>query len=423
MEQLELEQSTPWTKKKLVLTVPQFVVGTVLVVALAFWGGTTAKGYLPFAGGLQPIYDTRAPEGVDLAPLFAAWHLLDDNFVAGTSTPTSTPQEKLWGAIQGLAAAYGDDYTVFFPPAQKEIFETTVRGDFEGVGMEIGKRDGMLTVVSPIKGTPAYAAGIKAGDIITKIDGTPSLDMPVDEAVTHIRGKKGTQVVLTLSRDGKDNGKEFDITVTRDTIVLPTLDQELRPDGVYVIQLYSFNAQSPELFAGAVQAFQRSGSDKLIVDLRGNPGGYLEAAVDIASWFLPSGDVVVTQDYGPKKTTMVYRSSGLGTLQSVQPKIVILIDGGSASASEIFAGALHDHGRATLVGQKSFGKGSVQQVFDVTDDTSLKVTIARWLTPNGVSISHQGIAPEIEVEITDEDREADKDPQLDRAVQFLLTGK
>jgi carboxyl-terminal processing protease len=286
--------------------------------------------------------------------------------------------------------------------------------------MEIGKRGGLLTVIAPIKDTPAYRAGIETGDIIVKINGEQSHDLPVETAVSKIRGPKGSQVTLTLSRASKNNGKEFDITVTRDTIELPTVDFQKRDDGVFVIELYMFNGQAPRKMADALYEYEKSGYKKLIIDLRGNPGGYLEAAVDMASWFVPKGEVIVTQDYA-NQDDEVYRSSGVGSLFP-GTEIAILLNGGSASASEIFAGALRDHGRATLIGEQSFGKGSVQQVFDVTEDTSLKITIARWLTPKNVSISHEGLTPDIKVEIPTTVKEGE-DPILDRAVEFLLTGK
>ncbi len=409
-----------WAKKRISIGAPHLAGAFIIVAVLAFWGGTTAKGMIPFIG-MQPVYDSRAPEEADLAPFFAAWRLLNENFTPATSTATVSSEEKLYGAIQGLAASFGDDYTVFFPPVQKQIFETEVNGGFEGVGMEIGKRNGILTVIAPIKDTPAARAGIKSGDFILEIDGESTADMAVDEAVSHIRGKGGTTVVLTLAREGKDDGKAFEVSVVRDTITLPTLDVTTE-DGIPVIKVYSFNANAPDKFSNAIQDCTRSGGDKLIVDLRGNPGGYLEAASDMVSWFLPAGDIVVTSDYGSKQEATVYRSAGFGTLQEKGIKVVVLIDGGSASASEIFAGAMRDHKRATLIGTQSFGKGSVQQVFDVTPETSLKITIARWLTPNGTSISHEGLKPDVVVELPDEIEEG-TDPILDRAVEFLNTGK
>jgi carboxyl-terminal processing protease len=212
------------------------------------------------------------------------------------------------------------------------------------------------------------------------------------------------------------------LKIVRDTINIPTLDTELRPDGVFVIRLYSFTANSADLFRDAIKKFTESNTDKLLLDLRGNPGGYLDAAVSMASWFLPTGKVVVTEDYGPGKDPTIHRSLGYNIF-SDQLKFVILIDGGSASASEILAGALHDQGKAKLVGAQSFGKGSVQEVVKVTPDTLLKVTVAHWLTPNGTSISLKGLTPDYKVDFTAKDAEAKKDPQLNKAVDLLLNWK
>ncbi|MFA5877131.1 MAG: S41 family peptidase, partial [Candidatus Paceibacterota bacterium] len=252
-----------------------------------------------------------------------------------------------------------------------------------------------------------------------KIEGKDTVGISVDDAVSVIRGEIGTPVTITVIR-GKD--APFDVTLVRATINLPTIKTTSRPDGVFVIRLFTFNANAPEKFRQAIREFADSGSNKMIIDLRGNPGGYLEVAVDIASWFLPVGKVIVTEDFGSKQAPDVSRSRGYDVF-SDKVKFAILIDEGSASASEILAGALRDHGKATLIGGKSFGKGSVQQLFNVTADTSLKITIARWLTPNGVSISHEGIVPDIEVAVTEEDIDAKRDPQLERAAEFLITGK
>ena len=394
------------------------LVPVALAVAFSFVVGLAigSADFLSF--NLSPRVSQEQPEDIDFGPLYASWRILEEQFVPATTTEPITDQELVWGAIQGLASSYGDPYTVFFPPVEKELFESEVRGDFEGVGMEIGIRDELLTVIAPLKDTPAYRAGIQSGDIILEIDGESTAGITVENAVRVIRGEKGTPVEFVIAREGE----RVDVTVVRDTILLPTLDTTLRDDGIFVIELYGFNATAPQLFRNAIREFGNTTADKMIIDLRGNPGGFLEVSVDLASWFLPLGKPVVFEDYGDESQDRAHRSRGYDVFND-NLKLVILIDQGSASASEIFAGALREHGKATLIGNTSFGKGSVQQVFPVTDDTSLKITIARWLTPDGISISDGGITPDIEVEFTAEDREAGEDPQLDRAIEFLLTGE
>jgi carboxyl-terminal processing protease len=286
--------------------------------------------------------------------------------------------------------------------------------------MEIGIKDGILTVIAPLKDTPAYKAGIKSGDKILKINETITNDMTVDEAIKKIRGERGTSVTLTIFHENGLEPKE--IKVTRDIINVPTLDTELRKDGIFVIKLYSFSANSAELFRNAIKEFTESNSDKLVLDLRGNPGGYLEAAVDMASWFLDDGKTVVIEDYGNNKEENKYRSSGYDIFND-NLKFVILVDGGSASASEILAGAMQDYHKAKLVGTKTYGKGSVQEVVQINKDTIFKVTVANWLTPNKNSITKKGLTPDVEVKFTQKDLENKKDPQMDKAVELLLNWK
>ncbi len=361
--------------------------------------------------------ESLPPENVDFSPLWKAWNVLEDRFVPATTTLSKTSQDYLWGSIRGLAASYGDPYTVFFPPAESTVFEEDINGSFGGVGMEIGVRDGVLTVVSPLKSTPAEKAGVKSGDWIMEIDGKSTDKMSVDEAVQKIRGEVGKVVTLTISREGNSELKTIEIT--RAVINIPTIDTEMRKDGIFVISLYNFSALSPNLFRTALKEFVQSNSNKLVLDLRNNPGGFLAAAIDMASWFLPAGKVVVTEDFGKGVEPKIHRSKGYNIFTN-QLKMVILVNGGSASASEILAGALQEQGVATLIGQSTFGKGSVQEVIKITPDTSLKVTIARWLTPNGISISDGGLTPEVKVEMTAKDVEAGKDPQLQKAVSILL---
>jgi len=389
-----------------------------LIAAALFTAGFyTGKSDAVKINSVQ-FLNATSTESVDMAAFWQAWSLLDEKFSpASSTTPPVKSQDKLWGAISGLASSYKDPYTVFFPPVESKVFEEEISGSFGGVGMEIGITDGMLTVVAPLKGTPAEKAGVLAGDKIVSIDGKSAAEMSTDEAIKLIRGEIGTQVSITFL--SKTTGKPVVKNITRAAIEIPTVNTKLLPENVFVIELYSFSAVSPNLFRSSLREFVESGSDKLIIDLRNNPGGYLEAALDMASWFLPTGKVVVTEDFGDKRENHEYRSKGYDIFTD-QLKMAILVNEGSASASEILAGALKEYGKAVLVGERTFGKGSVQELVSLTPDTSLKITVAHWFTPLGNSISEGGLAPDIEVEMTPENTKNGNDPQLNAAVKYLL---
>lgn len=400
-------------------------VSFAFVAALSFMGGmlvggqgsaNTVVSHLPLIGDQL---DATPDPSVDLASFWKAWNALNENYVITHASSTlPTAKERLYGAISGLASSYGDPYTLFFPPAEAKKFAETISGSFAGVGMEIDVKDKVLTVVTPLKGTPAEAAGIQSGDKIVAIDGKSTEGLSTESAVSKIRGPIGTTVTFTIIR----NSKPLDVAVVRDTIQVPETDDSLdEKSGVYYIALYEFTANSASLFDQAFQRFKASGARKLIIDMRSNPGGYLDAAVDIASHFLPKGATVVTEDFDGKETNAVHTSLGYMDLPA-GTKVVVLIDGGSASASEIFAGALQDAKVATLIGTKSFGKGSVQTLIDL-DGGSLKVTVARWITPAGHWIMGNGVTPDIVVPYTPADAAAKKDPQKARAIEFLTTGK
>ncbi len=349
----------------------------------------------------------------DFTPFWKVWNIINQKYPEASKI---TNQDRVYGAISGLIGSLNDPYSVFFRPDEAKMFEDEISGEFSGAGMEVGIKDKILTVISALKDSPAFKAGIKSGDKILKIDDKVTTDLAIDEAIKLIRGKEGTTVALTIYRDGEDHPRE--IKVVRGIINVPTLDTEQRKDGIFVIKLYSFSANSADLFQSAIQKFVASKSKKLILDLRGNPGGYLDAAVEISSWFLPSGKTVVIEDYGGDIKQKVYRSYGYDLFKD-DLKFVILIDGGSASASEIVAGAMQDNNVAKLVGEQSYGKGSVQEVVDVTPDTIFKITVAKWLTPNGNSISEKGLTPDYVVPLSQEDYDAKRDPQMDKAVELL----
>lgn len=408
-----------------------FVAGAVILTTLGFVGGFALGGNSRVQAALpasiaQAIGAEAPPEGVDLSPVWRAWRIMDEKFVPASvpeknasSTepePVGTPEERrVYGMIQGLAASLGDPYTFFLPPVEQKQFEEDLSGEFSGVGMEIEIKDELLTVIAPLKGTPAEKAGIKPADIVLEIDGTSTKGLDITTAVNKIRGPKGSTVVLKMMREGWTEPK--DISVVRDTINLPIIDTEDKGNGIYVIALHNFTANSPQLFREALRDFVENGGSKLILDLRGNPGGYLEASVDMASWFLPSGKIVVSEDYAGHEENVDHRSRGYDVFNQ-NLKMVILVDKGSASASEILAGALRAHGKAQLVGTNTFGKGSVQELVPITEDTGLKITVARWLLPDGTQIPHDGLKPDVEVTIP-EDNKAPADPQMDKAIELL----
>lgn len=407
------------------------IVATVLAAFVIFAAGwfvgtknTLADRVPAFAAEKVPA---DQPEGIDLTPLWRVWNVIDERYVdayATSTTATTTPedaQKRVWGMVQGLAASLGDPYTVFLPPGDAQVFQDDISGSFEGVGMEIAIRDQVLTIVSPLKGTPAFRSGLKSADRIIEIDGVSTEGMNVDEAVQLIRGPRGTAVVFTIVREGEID--VLSIEVIRDVIQIPTIETEFREDGVFVIELLNFSGRSPDLFRKALREFVATESNLLIVDLRGNPGGFLEAAVDMASWFLPKGKIVVTEDPAQNGEPRIHRSRGYDIFDD-DLQLVFLIDRGSASASEILAGSLREYGVATLVGTRSFGKGSVQELIDITDDTSLKITVARWLLAGNVFITQEGIEPDIEVKLDpNTELEEGDDPVLERAVEFLLKGE
>ncbi len=355
----------------------------------------------------------------EFAPFWKAWDVLNQKF-AGTTATSTTDTDKVYGAIAGLAASYEDPYTVFFPPVEAKLFKEEISGNFEGVGMEIGIKEGQLTVITPLKGSPSEKAGLRSGDKILAIDKTVTTDITIEKAVKLLRGAKGTTVTVTILP--KDGTKPTEKIITRDVIDIPTIDTSLKPGNIFVIRLYSFTSQSPDLFRTALREFVASGSHKLVLDLRGNPGGYLDAAWDMASWFLPAGEVIVTEDFGKNGEPHIYRSKGYNIFDD-KLKMIILVDGGSASAAEILAGALSEQGAAKLLGTKTFGKGSVQELVQITADTSLKVTVARWLTPGGHNLSHDGLEPDVKVEVTEKDTAAGKDVQLEKALELLAAEK
>jgi carboxyl-terminal processing protease len=322
-----------------------------------------------------------------------------------------TDEAVLNGMKRGMAAASEDPFTEYLTVEETQAFNDSLDGTFEGIGAELSKEGSFIIIVAPIKGAPAETAGLQPQDIITAIDGESATDISVTEAVNRIRGPKGETVTLTIIR----NGEQLEVPIVRDTIVIDSVEWEIE-GSTGIMTIGRFGSDTVQLARQAAQEFKAAGVDGVVLDLRGNPGGLLDASVDISNIWLPRGAVVLEEKRGGE-VVQTFRTANQPILEGIPT--VILINGGSASASEIVAGALRDNDAATLIGEKSFGKGSVQRLIDLRDGGALKVTIARWFTPNGVNIDKEGIAPDNEVTLTPEDREADRDPQLEAAKAAL----
>ena len=393
----------------------------IITLALGFGAGFFYSNTQNEAPTFQRLVnqDVGKIEDVDFSLFWMVWADLEEKYVDQSKLDV---QKMVYGAIKGMVDSVGDPYTVFFEPETTKKFKEEISGAFGGIGIEIGMKANILTVISPIKDTPAFKAGLRAGDKILKIDGKSTADMNIDEAVGLIRGRAGSKVVLTIT-DTESATK--DVTITRATITVPTVEWEIiERDGkrYAYLQIYQFNQTVDRQFDEAVREILRSDARGLIVDLRNNPGGLLDSAINLAGYFLTEEQLVVSEVFGDG-TKNDFTADGNASLQKYPT--VILVNGGSASASEILAGAIHDNLKTKIVGEKTFGKGSVQELINQRDNSSLKVTIAKWFTPAGISISDKGIEPDIKVEIPEEDRpnmeigNPEKDPQLQKALDLL----
>ncbi len=390
------------------------IIGLAISLCIGIAIGITVQLPLPAKDGaaLPAIIRSLAPSATGTSTFQDVWKTIHTEYV----NANVSDEQLVTGAIRGLVAALGDPYSVYLSPTEAKAFAEEVAGSFEGVGMELGLKNNVLTVIAPLTGSPAEHAGMRSGDVVIAINDADTSQMTVDEAVKLIRGKKGTKVDLTVSRTGSD---PFTVTLERQTITIDsvtsrTIDQDGKK--ISVIKISSFNQDTERLFR---QVAQRALNDRVsgfVIDLRNNPGGYLDQAVRVASVAIPSGTIVSEIDRDGQKRNLDARGGAILNGQ----KMVVLINGGSASASEIVAGAFQDTHVATLIGEKSYGKGSVQQLADLHDGSSLKLTVAKWYTPSGRSIADEGIAPDTVVTISDADVTAGKDPQMDAAVTHLL---
>jgi len=352
-------------------------------------------------------------EAVDFSLFWDAWRVLKDKYVEAEKIDN---QNLIYGAIGGLLDALRDPNTVFLPPGDAKKFNEDISGEFSGIGAEIGIKNDQLSIIAPLKDTPAERAGLRPGDKIMKIDETVTAGLTVDEGVKLIRGKKGTTVVLTILRDEWEKPRE--ISIVRDIIVVPTIDWKIIDNKIVYIQLFNFYEKAPLLFYQTALDLIFKNPAGLILDLRNNPGGYLDAAVNLAGWFLEPGALVVSEEFrsGEKQ---IFKARGSGFFKKLP--MVILVNEGSASASEILAGSLRDNRGVKLIGEKTFGKGTVQELATLKDDSVIKITIAHWRLPGGQLIEKNGLEPDYEVGRTEDDIKNEKDPQLDKAIKVLKT--
>ena len=418
----------------------------IIVIVVAFLGGyyfgvskvtLDWQNYKP----VLSVVNKEPPAGlinIDFNPFWIVWQKLATDYYDKTKIDQ---QKMLNGAITGMVSALGDPFTMYLPPVQNTNFKQGLAGQFSGIGAELTTQDNNIIVIAPLDGSPAEKAGIKAGDTIIKVDGQSTIGWDISKTVNLIRGPKGTTVTLTVVH--KDNKKQADLTITRDVITVKSVAMNISDakctgsgcsliakgdtcsSGTCVKYAYlrlskfgdSTNQDWESMIKGISQQINNDKSIKgVVLDLRNNPGGYLTDAQFIASEFLPMGTKVVSEDTGTTQSELDVQRQGL--LTSTNIKVVVLINGGSASASEIVSGALRDNKRAILVGEKSFGKGTVQEAEDLGDGAGLHVTIAKWLTPNGTWVHGKGLTPDVVVSLDPKD--PSRDTQLEKAVFELL---
>ena len=398
----------------------KFSAGTViftltLAVAIFYVGFTLGevrgvRSVVP--EGEARVVNKTVPGGVsdeiDFEQFWDMWNLVKERYVY---QPVSE-EDLFYGALQGLLFGLDDPYSVYFTPEDAEQFTAELDGTFSGIGAEIDSRDDYIVVVAPLADSPAERAGVRAGDRIVAIDGVDTFGMSVTDAVFSIRGEIGTSVTLTLLQDGSDELK--DLTIVRDEITVKSVAWEIRDDGIAVVNIYMFNDDTVELFEEAVQDMLSADVRGIVLDVRNNPGGVLTAAIQIGGYWIDGEPVAIERS---QEGSRELSASGVAQLAGIPT--AILINNGSASSSEILAGALRDYGVATLIGETTFGKGSVQEYIELPDGSAVKITVAEWLTPNGHSIHEVGIPPDIEVLYTIEDYNEERTPQLDAAIDFL----
>ncbi|NKQ34007.1 MAG: S41 family peptidase [Chloroflexi bacterium] len=365
---------------------------------------------------VPPAQETFTPrledvDDIEFDIFYEAWQVIEEDYDG--DIPDN--EEILYSAIEGSVKSLGDEYTRFVRPDVAARMREDAGGAVEGIGAFVRENEmGQFEIVRPIPGQPAEKAGLLPGDIIIGVDGQSVEDVSFDEVILMVRGPRGTDVTLTVLREGEEEPLEF--TITRVRFEIPTVEFEIRDDGIAYIKLSEFNRTAVEKMHAGLEELLAQNPKGLVFDLRDDPGGFLDQSVAVADLFLGQG--VVLHERNRQGLDQTFTSDDGDIAEDIP--MVVLVNGGSASASEIVAGAIKDNGRAPLIGELTFGKGSVQQVHTLSDGSEIRVTIARWYTPNNVSISEEGITPDIEVPM---EFDAEEDIQLQRAIEYLLTGE
>lgn len=412
------------SRTSLLRTTTLIALAVLALGAVFFAGFTVGTGYNGTALGLVQAASLSIGHSESADPasspefgvFWETWRLLERDFYGDMPAL----QDRAYGAVRGLVSSMGDPHTAFLDPKMAAIVHSNDQGSFEGIGASIRYDDkiGRPRIVHVYDGQPAAKAGLRTGDIIVSVDKKSTESLSTLEVITLIRGPRGTSTTLSVLRQDADD--PLDIPVTRDRIDIPVTEAKVLDNGIAYLKLSDFNNVATERVQSDLRTLLAEKPRGLILDLRGNPGGFLHVSVEIGSQFVGEGVIVTEKSKDGREDVFNVKPGGLATDKALP--LIVLVDGGTASAAEIVAAAIRDSGRGVLIGEKTFGKTSVQVPHQLKDGSELRVTIARWFTPAGNQIK-DGLSPDVEVKLTSDDIEADRDPQLDRAVQYLLNGK
>jgi carboxyl-terminal processing protease len=400
------------TKKRI------FIAGVAIIALIMFTSagfilGKIVEGKIELKVDPDLYKTTALPEIFSNTIVQQVWNIVESEYV---DKEKIDQKEIFYNALRGFVAGLGDPHSAFLDPQTTKEFDEAIAGSFEGIGAELAIKNGVATVVTPLPGTPAEKAGLKPGDKILSVDGESVVGLPLEKVVRKIRGLAGTNVVLLLMRGDEE---PFEVVITRATIEIQSVKWAMRDDGLFYLKMSGFNGDTSGLLNKAAKEIKEKKPAGIILDLRNNPGGLLETSIDVASFWIEN-KLILTEKFGTGQQ-INYTSTKKALFKDYST--VVLINEGSASASEIVAGALQDYKKAMIIGTNSFGKGSVQALHKLTDGSSVKVTVAKWLTPGGRSINDGGIKPDIEVKLTPEDVEKERDAQLEKAAEVLLKNK